>query len=363
MAHVNTTHHPIHRPCATMAAALTVLALGASACGSDRKSLSQPAASIAVESPQAIGGDAAQVASAQTAAPAATAAAAAAPAAAAGTAVAPARLPTDTIPENKYLAIDVTYGVVVDDINKGIDAVVALAKDHGGRIDERNIKLSNNGDRSDTASFTIKLPPSETESAIADLKNVGKPSNAAQGNEDLTTQAVDLDARLLTAQASLDRVRKLLESTTNLGEVISLESELTNRETTVEQLLAQKRAIGDRVALATLRVQLSMTPVEATTTTSTTVAPIQPAAKPTVGKAFKSGWKGFVNVLVAIMIFLGYTAPFLVVVAIGAAVLIPITRRRRVALRNRSVAPPHPPAPVANPQTTERDSVGAARNP
>jgi Domain of unknown function (DUF4349) len=165
---------------------------------------------------------------------------------------------------------------------------------------------------------------------------------------------------LLSEQASLDRVRKLLESATNLGEVISLESELTNRETAVEQLLAQKRAIGDRVALATLRVQLSMTPVQ---TTTTTITPVQPVAKPTVGKAFKSGWKGFVNVLVAIMIFLGYTAPFLVIVAIGAAVLIPIIRRRRVALRNRSVAPPHPPAPVAGPQTTERDSVGAARNP
>ncbi len=360
MAHVYTTHRPIHRRRAMVAAALTVLALGASACGSDNKSSSEPAASIALESPQAIGGDAEQVASAQTAAPAATAAAAAVPAAAGDTAVAPAKLPTVTIPENKYLAIDVTYGVVVEDIIKGIDAVVALAGAHGGRIDERNIKLSTNGDRSDTASFTIKLPPTETESAIAELKTIGTLSTASQGTDDLTTQVVDLDARLLGEQASLDRVRKLLESANNLGEVISLESELTNRETAVEQLLAQKRAISDRVSLATLRVQLSMTPVE---TTTTTVTPATPAAKPTVGKAFKSGWKGFVNVLVAIMIFLGYTAPFLVVVAIGAALLIPITRRRRAALRNRSVAPPHPPAPVASPQTTERDSVGAARNP
>ena len=34
-----------------------------------------------------------------------------------------------------------------------------------------------------------------------------------------------------TAQASLDRVRKLLESATDLGQILSLESQLTERET------------------------------------------------------------------------------------------------------------------------------------
>jgi hypothetical protein len=324
--------------------ALALLALGAAACGSDNKGASRAAATV--EAP--LGGDAGQVASANTAAAAETAAPINAPAESSAD-----DLPAVTIPENKFLAIDVSYGVVVDDMNAGIQAVTRLANDHGGRIDERNIQLSPTEDRSDTASFTIKLPPSEIEAAIADLANIGVPSSASQGTEDLTNQVVDLDARLLTAQASLDRVRKLLESTTNLGEVISLESELTARETTVEQLLAQKRAITDRVSLATLRIQLSLSPVEAT---------VAAAEKPTIGKAFKSGWNGFVNVLVAIMIFIGYTAPFLVVVAIGAAVLIPITRRRRQLPRNRSAAPPPPPTPDAGRQTTERDSVGAARS-
>ena len=55
----------------------------------------------------------------------------------------------------------------------------------------------------------------------------------------------------------------------------------------------------------------------------------------------------------------------LVMLAIGAAVLLPISRRRRLlaAQRSRSVAPPPPPAPAADPQRSERDSVGAARNP
>jgi hypothetical protein len=173
---------------------------------------------------------------------------------------------------------------------------------------------------------------------------------------------VDIDARLVTAQASLDRVRKLLEAATDLGQILSLESQLTERETLVEQYTAMKRAINDRVSLATLRVQLSLSPEP-----TATVEP-KPAEKATIAKAFKSGWNGFVKVLVAIMISIGYAAPFLAVALIGAMVLIPLSRRRRLlararALQSRSAAPPPPPAPVADPQTSEPDSVGAARNP
>ena len=344
MAHVNTAHRGVR-----IAAALAAVIIGVTACGHDSKS-----SSAVIENTQAkplgtetgaIGGDAAQVPT-----PAATAADAQ-PAGQMPTAI---DLPT-VASQNKYLAIDVSYGVEVDDMSKGINDVVTLADRHGGQIYERNINITD--DRSSTASFVIKLPPANVEAAIAELDTIGIRRTASQGTEDVTGQAVDIDARLVTAQASLDRVRKLLESATDLGQVLSLESQLTERETLVEQYTAMKRALDDRVSLATLRVQLSLSPASTTT--------VVPAAKgkPTIGTAFENGWKGFVNVLAAILIFIGYTAPFLVITAIIAALLIPITRRRQQAQRSRSVAPPPPPVPDEDQRTSELDSVGAARNP
>src|SRR6185295_6799852 len=90
-------------------------------------------------------------------------------------------------------------------------------------------------DRSSSASFVIKLPPEQVEAAVADLDSIGISRTASQGTEDVTSQVVDIDARLVTAQASLDRVRKLLENATDLGQILSLESQLTERETLVEQ--------------------------------------------------------------------------------------------------------------------------------
>ena len=345
MAHVNTAHRGVR-----IAAALVAVILGATACGSDSKSSSNTIdiAKPAETKTDSVNGDASQV-------PGDTGASGETPAAGPGPALPSIDAPTKTSP-NKFLAIDVSYGVEVDDITKGINDVVALSDRHGGQIYERTINITD--DRSSSASFVIKLPPENIEAAIADLDAIGIRRTASQGTEDVTGQVVDIDARLTTAQASLDRVRKLLEAATDLGQILSLESQLTERETLVEQYTAMKRAISDRVSLATLRVQLSVSPEPA-------AAKAAPKAKQTIGRAFENGWKGFVVALAAIMIFIGYASPLLVIGAIAAAFALPFSRRRRrqAEQRNRSAAPPPPPAPVAGPQTSERDSVGAARNP
>ena len=345
MVHVNTAHRGVR-----IAAALVAVILGATACGSDSKSSSNTIdiAKPAETKTDSVNGDASQV-------PGDTGASGETPAAGPGPALPSIDAPTNSSP-NKFLAIDVSYGVEVDDITKGINDVVALSDRHGGQIYERTINITD--DRSSSASFVIKLPPENIEAAIADLDAIGIRRTASQGTEDVTGQVVDIDARLTTAQASLDRVRKLLEAATDLGQILSLESQLTERETLVEQYTAMKRAISDRVSLATLRVQLSVSPEPA-------AAKAAPKAKQTIGRAFENGWKGFVVALAAIMIFIGYASPLLVIGAIAAAFALPFSRRRRrqAEQRNRSAAPPPPPAPVADPQTSELDSVGAARNP
>jgi Domain of unknown function (DUF4349) len=354
MANVNTAHRG-----ARIAAALAAVIIGVTACGQDSKSSSLSTQAPVAEVPKPEGGsangDAAQVPGGAVAPAVDTVGAGETPA----SAPIGVDLP-DPAAQNKFLAIDISFGVEVADISKGIDDVVALSDRHGGQIYERTINIAD--DRSSTASFVIKLPPKEVEGAIADLNAVGKRRTASQGTEDVTSQVVDIDARLTTAQASLDRVRKLLENATDLGDVLSLESQLTERETLVEQYQALKRAIDERVSLATLRVQLSLSPEPAAKTTT----PPKAASTPSIGKAFKTGWNGFIKMLAAILIFIGYTAPFLVMAAIAAAVLVPITRRRirrTEVQRNRSAAPPPPPTPDAGRQTSEPDSVGAARNP
>ena len=351
MAHVNRPTHQRLRSGRTLLAGLSIaLLITACGSGSDTASLSAPAATeapAAVDEPAAwaagdivTGGDGVDIAPGAEAAPSGGGgggggggAVGMAPDAAAG----------------QLLAVDVTVNMEVDDVGVGVDEVVAVAARHDGQVYGSDISLAA-GD-SAFAHIVIKLPPGKIAGAIADIKLLGKHQSQTQATENVTDQMVDIETRIGTAQRSVDRVQLLLAEAENLGQVVQLEAELTSRQTVLEQMLAQQRNLGQRAALATLTVNLSG---------PRTVADTGPSiGDDSIGDSFRKGGTAFVATLAALLIVIGYTAPFLAVIAMAGAVWY-VSRRRR-ARQNRSAAPLLPPVPAADQQTTERDSVDATR--
>jgi len=102
--------------------------------------------------------------------------------------------------------------------------------------------------------ITFKLPPERFGGVMDDLARLGRERGRQVDASDVTAQLVDLDARLKTAEASLDRVRKLLADAKTVQEIVSLEGEVTKRETLVEQLKGQLNQISRQVEFATLTV-------------------------------------------------------------------------------------------------------------
>jgi hypothetical protein len=257
-------------------------------------------------------------------------------------------------PTARQLVIKMTVGIEVASVSAAVDKVVALAETHGGRLYNSNLDLTD--DTTASGDLVFKLPPDEAQPFISGLdKGIGRRTGLQGTTDDVTRQLTDLDSQILTAHASVERVRAMLSGAKDLGEVVALEGELTTRETHLEQLLAQRADLGGQVALATVTVHLTAAPAAAT-----------PAAaeKPKgVGAAFSKGWEAFVAVLLAIALFVGYTAPFLVMGGLALLVMWRVNRRRASAPRSRSAAPPPPPAPDEGPRTSAPDSAAGARIP
>ena len=266
-------------------------------------------------------------------------------------------LPTQTFnPGGRKLVITMTVGIEVANASDAADKVIALASQYGGQLYNSSLDLTD----PETASgdLVFKLPPEQVESFLGGLDpGIGRRTGMQGNTADVTKQLTDLDAQILTAETSVDRVRALLEAATTLQDVITLENELSTRETHLEQLRAQKANLDSQVAQATITIRLTTAPQE--------IAAAPEASKEDKGimDAFRDGWKGFVALLRGIAIFVGYTAPFLVIGAIGGLLWWRISRRRPKAPRNRSAAPLHPPAPDAGPRTSTPDSADAARIP
>jgi hypothetical protein len=101
---------------------------------------------------------------------------------------------------------------------------------------------------------------------------------------------------------------------------VRIEAELTDRETTLEQLLATQAALAGRVAMATLTVEVAPAPAAG-----------EPADDdPGLGDALAGGWSAFAGALFAVVLVLTAAMPFvLTVLAVGVVVLWVAHRVRR----------------------------------
>ena len=216
-------------------------------------------------------------------------------------------------PFGDALAITAAVTVEVPDVRKAVVGIPAIVEGKGGAIYNTDIQV---GDpKTATAIITIKVPPADLERMISGLNGIGAIVSRTQQTEDVSTQITDVNVRILTAQASVERIRALLKDAKSLQEVTSIESELTNRETTLEQLLAQQRNLGDRVQLATLTATL--TPISDTAIADGKAKPAKPQ---TVSGAWHDGWSRFTKIAHGVGVAFAYAIPFLVLGAIGGLI-------------------------------------------
>lgn len=105
---------------------------------------------------------------------------------------------------------------------------------------------------SPTSVLTFKVQPSDFQAVLAELGQLGEVRNQNISADDVTERVVDLQSRITTAEASVQRLRGFLEDANDLETIASLENQLLQRETNLETLKGQLRTIQDRVDLATI---------------------------------------------------------------------------------------------------------------
>lgn len=105
--------------------------------------------------------------------------------------------------------------------------------------------------------LTFKVLPEDFAAALDALGSLGELRSQNVSASDVTDRVVDLESRILTAEASVERLRELLASAGGVAVVVQVESELLQRESELEQLRGQLRTLEDQVSLATIVLTIS----------------------------------------------------------------------------------------------------------
>jgi hypothetical protein len=204
--------------------------------------------------------------------------------------------------------------MLVKDPLEAISRARSVATGTGGFTGQED----SSGDR---ASITLQIPADRFDSAIEQLVQLGKPTVQHKQATDVTEQVVDLDARLATQRASVDRMRVLLGKAQSVGEIAQIESELTKRESDLESLQGRRDALGTKVALSTVTLQVTKEASPAAT------APVE--ARGGFIDGLDDGWTAFGDFWRVTTTVFGALLPFLVVVAIPVGLMIHFRRKRR----------------------------------
>ena len=165
------------------------------------------------------------------------------------TALTPADLGRDII----YRA---TIEVQADDVAAASREAVAIVQGLGGIV----FSQATHTEPRPRTEITFKVLPADFSTALERLAGVGKLIDQVISSDDVTEIIVDLESRIITAEASVSRLRKFLEEATQLEDVAQLERELLNRETTLERLRGQIRTLRDQVDLATITLTITQSP-------------------------------------------------------------------------------------------------------
>ena len=143
--------------------------------------------------------------------------------------------------------------VQVDDVPSATARVRGIAESLGGFVQ----RMSSSGDGTDqNATVVIRVPQEQFFPALEGVEALGKMLAQDVGQEDVSEQLVDLNARLRSFQREEQSLLVLLGRANEVSEILAVERELNRVRLEIEKLQGRLDFLERQVALATISVFL-----------------------------------------------------------------------------------------------------------
>ena len=198
-----------------------------------------------------------------------------------------------------------------DAFDQRFGEAVDVAEEQGGFI-------ADSESRSRSGSLTVRVPAANFDETLHALRALGTVEVESVHGQDVTADYVDLHAHLRIARARREVLLGLMADAVSIEQTIRVQNALDETQLRIEQLQGQLRLLDDRTSLATIGLRLREQGVE----------PEPEVEKASIPNAFERAAAGFVGVIAAIVIGLGYLIPILVL-GLAAWFVVSRVRRRR----------------------------------
>jgi Domain of unknown function (DUF4349) len=220
--------------------------------------------------------------------------------------------------------------VRAQNVNSATSRATQIAEGTGGYVSSENNSSNPDHPSQATATITLKIPVTSYAGTLSELANsLGTQLSLQQQAQDVTEQVADVNSQVASYEAAIAQLRALLSHAGSVNDLLNVQNQINQEETQLEALEAQQRALSHETTYATVTVTIlgpkAKPPVH------------HRKAPPSLGGGWKAGWRGLRITVDWTLAFLGAVAPFAVVAAVIAFVIL---RGRRWLLRRRPTARP-----------------------
>ena len=206
-------------------------------------------------------------------------------------------------------------GIVVENgrFEPTADRIRAIAEANEGFVQESST-------RTRIGNFVLRVPSRRFDPTVTALGELGTVEFQSQRSDDVTAEFVDNKARLEILLERREVLRGFLREADTTAETLRFFNAVQEVQLDIERLQGSLAFLNDQVSISTINVRLRERDAKA--------PQIEPVDNPSIGHAFDRAIAGFLNVVGAVVIGLGYLLPVLVIGAI-AFVATRLARRRR----------------------------------
>lgn len=195
-------------------------------------------------------------------------------------------------------------------IEEALDKASAIATQQKGDVlGLENNKPQNLGGRH-RALMRIRVPQSNLEPTLDALKALGTVESELITAEDVSSQLVDVKARLRNLRQTENSLIKIMERAGSMGDTLQVSKELSNVRNSIEQIDAQLKNLTNRVNYSTITLNL----------TASVASNSQPAVGSQMQKAWSNATQSFQGLtmgLLHLIIWIAVHSPYLLVSGTG----------------------------------------------
>lgn len=193
--------------------------------------------------------------------------------------------------------------LITKEFDKARANLEAILKRHHGYVGELKVNDTTGSGR--TLNATLRVPADQLDATLTEVKTLGRVEAESQSGQDVTSQYVDLQARLSNARNTEQRLTALRRNRTGkLSDVLEVEQELDRVRGEIEQMEAERKNMSNQVSYATLNATIAED-------YKAQLQVVPPSTATRLSNAAVEGYRSMADGVVSLALFLLSTGPSL----------------------------------------------------